>query len=458
MNPYPASKHYSHLDPSEPIPEIPLRYDEYKLRLTQGFLRIAPPLFLTSLALYFLLMILNPVIWVRFVVLVLFLTGAVVVAWRMNILKMSREMRRRHRNAKSNELWGIPIGLMIKGQAYYLATMALLIQFVSVGEGLGGALLYLGIYAFGAGIFMMIASHTFREPGQICCERCNYPLVGLTLPTACPECGRALLNLSFATDRPKLRDKRFLLLGIGLFSLGFFTLYVQFVQPAWAYAPLPRSVLLKLAPNDIDSFNALTARTLTPEDEDRLESSLIDAIVNDNTAGFWPHEQGAWLSARVFSNQLSKDQIGQLMGVLGEPYIDAPDAVKAGERVSLMLRAPDVLLRSSDLYPFYFFGGYLISGDEEPHMQSSKGRSWYALKNGSVTTDATGRESPLFRFTPESPGEVRVRVRLVIALFPGFIQMSQSGFAWGEDGEHSFVTQPVWSRVIDLEHTVDVEE
>ncbi len=36
--------------------------------------------------------------------------------------------------------------------------------------------------------------------------------------------------------------------------------------------------------------------------------------------------------------------------------------------------------------------------------------------------------------------------------------MSQSGFAWGEEGDHSFVTQPVWSRVIDLEHTIEVEE
>lgn len=458
MNPFPASKHYSHLDPSEPIPEIPLRYDEYKLRLSQKYLRIAMPLFLTSLVLYILLMILNPPLWVRVVVFALFIADAIIASWRMCIPEMRREMRQQQRKTESNDSWGIPIGLMIKGQAYYLATMALLIQFVSVGEGLGGALLYLGMYAFGAGIFMMIASHTFREPGQICCERCNYPLVGLTLPTSCPECGRALLNLSFATDRPKLRDKRFLLLGIGLFVAGVLTFYVQFVKPTWAYAPLPRSVLLKMAPNDIDSFKALTARTLTPEDEDQLEAQLIDAIVTDRTNGFWSHEQGAWLSSRVFGNQLSPDQIDRLMGVLGEPYFDAPDAVKAGERVSLMLRAPDVRMQTSDLYPYYYFGGYLIDQDPTPHMRSDHGHSWYALRDGTVTTDPEGRESPLFRFAPESPGKVKVRVRLVIALFPGFIQMSQSGFAWGEDGDHSFVTQPVWSRVTDLEHTIEVKE
>ncbi|HCT46120.1 MAG TPA: hypothetical protein DF699_13000 [Phycisphaerales bacterium] len=458
MNPFPASKHYSHLDPSEPIPEIPLRYDEYKLRLSRAYLRAAPAMFYTALAIYIAFMILNPPLWVRVVGFVLFLVGAVFASWRLNIWGIRREMRHQQRAWATNDAWGIPIGLMIKGQAYYLATMVLVMQFVSVGAGVAGTLIYFAMYAICAGIYMMVAGHGFRQPGQICCERCNYPLVGLTLPTSCPECGRALLNLSFATDRPKLRDKRFLLLGIGLFVAGVLAFYVQFVKPTWAYAPLPRSVLLKLAPNDIDSFKALTARTLTPEDQDRLESSLIDAIVNDNTVGFWSHEQGAWLSSRVFSNQLSPDQIDRLMGVLGEPYIDAPDAVKAGERVSLMLRAPDVRMQTSDLYPYYYFGGYLIDQDPTPHMRSDHGRSWYALRDGTVTTDPEGRESPLFRFAPDSPGKVKVRVRLVIALFPGFIQMSQSGFAWGEEGDHSFVTQPVWSRVIDLEHTIEVEE
>lgn len=245
--------------------------------------------------------------------------------------------------------------------------------------------------------------------------------------------------------------------GLVLTIAGAGFLYMMLMHQSLAYSVLPRTALIKMAPNNTDAFEALTTKTLTPQEIDQLEQRLIDAIVNGQSTGFWSHAQGAWLSGQIYSGQLSDTQIEQLLSVLGKPSIDAPSRARLGEQLTLTLGAPDVRMRTSDLYPYFYFSGYRISGDPEAHLRSDTGRSWYPLREGETTTDPNGREIPLFRFTPDRSGTVKVEARLVIALFPGFVAMNQSGFAWDDENSYSFVNQPVWSRVVDLEHTIEIE-
>ncbi|MFG0314912.1 MAG: hypothetical protein ACF8LL_12120, partial [Phycisphaerales bacterium] len=453
---YPASKHYKHLDPSEPIPEIELRMNEYKLRTASCLVRQGPYLvafvFVVMMA---LLMTGAPLLLRTYVFFLMILAIGAMVLGRV-YWKTTKEQRRSWHDA--GDPWGIPVKLMIKSQLYTLAILVVMMQFTSSSGGVMNVMFYLGFYALGGGIAVAISSRILREPGQISCTRCSYPLVGLRLPCDCPECGSTLRDLSDATDRPRVRDNRYLFLGFVAAVLGVFCIYVRMSSPAWAYGPIPNTLLIRLAPNDTDTFNALIAKALSAEEEEQLEESLISAIERGNVHGFWMHAQGAWLEARAFNGQLTESQFGRLMSAMGEPYIDAPDSVRAGERFSMLLRAPDVRFPAYSLYPRYYFSGYQLTSSGEPFLRSDSPRNWRSIRNGEVSELPASQESPLCRFTPEQPGVLTIRARLVLVLYPSTAELNASGFAWGNDDSFSFVNPPLWSRVIDLEHTIEVTE
>ena len=305
---YSADKHYSHLDPSVPIPEIEPRYDEHQLRMTRELVRRMPYVLGTLVLLMVVFFIWEPAFWARIgIVGVTYVSGlAYLIRYgRKNSTKQSR------RDARNKlDTWGIPMSLMIRQQVYWIGIFILFMHLLDANFGSMQAVLMLGFYAFGAGLVLSIANRNFRQPGQISCERCFYPLVGLTLPTSCPECGRAILNLSFATDRPKLRDNRYLVAGILLTVFGAITIYVQFVKPSWLYAPIPRSLLIPLAARDRDAFDRLMSGSLTAADEQQLieamvktEPGLSTALRSHRISGSQP--RSAWEHSRPSSSMRS---------------------------------------------------------------------------------------------------------------------------------------------------------
>jgi hypothetical protein len=249
-----------------------------------------------------------------------------------------------------------------------------------------------------------------------------------------------------------------LILGIAIVALGCFGVFVRIASPTWAYGPIPNALLIKLAPNDTGTFDALLAKSLTPADEDKLEASLIEAIHSGNTAGFWSHAQGAWLANRAFNGDLVGENLDALMKRVSEVRIQAPDSVSVGTALNIRLRADETWIPSTDLNPVYFFGGYLVGTDSTDHMRQSSPKGRYALVRGEDTTESKGIDAPMYRFIPDEAGRVTVRARVVWVLYPTFPQAQLCGFAWGNDDSFSFVNPPLWSRVIDLEHTIEVTE
>lgn len=453
---YSADKHYSHLDPSEPIPEIEPRYDEFKHQVMKSLKWWTLVSMVVLVVLFWVLRMKQPPFQVSMLIMMIGM-GLMLAPQMVAGIKLKQHKLGRVQYQNKLDPWGVPLHQQVLYQLYFFGMMIAVMQLPYMTGGISSSGMLLGGYMMLGGLWLAIATRFMRQPGQISCKRCSYPLVGLTLPCECPECGQQVVSLAQATDRPRVRDGRYLLAGLLLTIVGAIFLYIMLMHQSLAYSVLPKAALIKMAPNNTDAFQTLTTKTLTPQELDELEDRLIDAIVSARTTGFWSHAQGAWLSGQAYSDQLSDAQIELLVSVLGEPSIDAPSRARVGEQVTLTLGVPDVSMRTADLYPYFFFGGYTISGEPEAHMRSDIGRSWYPLRYGDTTDDPDGRESPLYRFTPEQSGAVKIHTTLVIAIFPGFVEMSQSGFAWDDDHTYSFVNQPIWSRVIDLEHTIEIE-
>ncbi|MEZ6164864.1 MAG: hypothetical protein R3B67_10555 [Phycisphaerales bacterium] len=448
---YSADKHYSHLDPSEPIPEIEPRYDEHQLRMTRELVRRMPYVLGTLVLLVVVFYIWEPTFWARIgIVGVTYISGlAYLIRYgRRNSTKSSR------RDARNQlDTWGIPMSLMIRQQVYWIGIIILFMHLLGTNSGSMQAVFMLGFYAFGAGLVLAIANRNFRQPGQISCERCFYPLVGLTLPTSCPECGRAILNLSFATDRPKLRDNRFLIAGILLTVFGAITIYVQFVKPTWLYAPIPRSMLIPLAAHDPDAFDRLVGGSLTAVEEQQL----IEAMVNNRTGFVYGSSfaQDRWFAAKIGMGALTAHQLDTLCEQFTQCEILAPERARVGQTLRLQLVVDDHESAPSGYSPMYYFEGFRINDDPTPYAQSS--HAMYRNFLDSPEEDMLSRMGsvPVYEWTPQQPGTFTIHARLVLVI--STTADSKIEIDWSQPDDQRFPRPHVWSRDLVLKHTIEIE-
>lgn len=449
---YSADKHYSHLDPSVPIPEIEPRYDEHQLRMTRELVRRMPYVIGALVLLAFAFIIWEPTLWVRWtIVIFLYAIGL------YHLIRTKRKIIPKKIRAEAREtldMWSIPVSLTIKQQVYSIGSIVLIMQLLGSGSGSGSmqAVLMIGFYAFGAGLVLSIASRNFRQPGQISCERCFYPLVGLTLPTSCPECGRAILNLSFATDRPKLRDNRYLVAGILLTVFGAITIYVQFVKPSWLYAPIPRSLLIPLAARDRDAFDRLVSGSLSAAEE----QTLLEAMVNNRTGFVYGSSfaQDQWFAAQIGMGALTAQQLDALCEQFTQCEILAPERARVGETLRLQLVVEDHESAPSGYSPMFYFEGFRINDDPTPYAQSS--RAMYRNFLDSPEDGMLSRKGsvPVYEWTPQQPGTFTIHARLVLVI--STTADSTIEIDWSLPDPQRFPRPHVWSREIELEKQINV--
>lgn len=451
---YPASTHYPDLDPSDPIPRIEPRCDVRRVFYCKRLVRWTPWILASAAAVWGLLVILLAPLWSRTVVALCFFLVIGLLEWRTHV-RCRAEREQWAGRSKSRMLWGIPYRLAFR-TGLCVVSIWLLVLLWLVGSDVTIVFILLSGAAIGGGSSIAVTSFFLREPGQISCERCSYPLVGLTLPCSCPECGHALRDLSSTTDRPRVPGRHLLLLGIVLAGLGAVAMGAQIRSPGFVYRVLPTPALISIAHSDIGAFEALVNGEMSPEQEQALEEAMIAALVSGDTRGGWSYAQGDWLTGRVLGGRVSEDQIGAIVGTLGEAFIDGPGRVVVGERVSLMLRAPEVRMPVWDLSPSYYFSGYDLSIDEPRHLGSGSPRRWRSMVEGEVSSEPDGTGSPWFRFTPASAGTITVRARMVLVIYPGQREIDGAGFVWNEGGSFGFENPPLWSGVVDLEHTIEV--
>jgi hypothetical protein len=306
-------------------------------------------------------------------------------------------------------------------------------------------------YMLMSGVILIAMGRFSREPGQLCCIKCDYPLTGLTLPCDCPECGAAVRDLWFVTDRPRARDGRLVLIGMVLTIFSISAIVLQFYRPQALYNAMPREALLRLAPTDRDAFDALMTTTVTPEEQEKLLAAMIA-----NRVGFDPgasYEQSSWLAAMIEQGHLSTEELDRLFAEFAACSIDAPEQARVGEPTLLTLSAA---YARAPTRPYYSFSGFEIDGETIRDANAARMYSRTFIVNGAQQEYIDKGYVPAHIWTPTEPGVHTIRARVVFAMGTGF--RSNATMTWSDQNMPEFPATPMWYRVVDLEHTIEVRE
>jgi len=388
--------------------------------------------------------------------------AAIMVLWLIPIFhpKMRAQVRRM-REAKrlsgslNADIWSIPFRDNAEHQIMTMGLIVISPILIDAGGGLGSVLSMVGIYAFMGGFGVIVYGYYARQPGQISCTECSYPLVGLTIDCKCPECGVWILAPNYTTDCPRIRSPWFWRIGLTISILGGAITYISFANPSAFYAPVPRAVLFNLAPTDRQAFERLVNNPMTQEETDQLIERFITSDVFDEGA-FESYQQRQWLAQQFAAGSLSDDQVDRII----EPYLDlrisAPDSVGVGDRITLWINSVNQIGYSIHFDPLLYFGGFIIGQDPIPRERTTRPERLEEIQNIKYDVPSTRRPhlvSPETVWIPEKPGVIEINATIVIAIFP---RSTSVELTWGEDG-HAFNVQPDWIRVINLQRTVIIE-
>lgn len=428
----------------EPIPEIEPRVDSACLDAARDVMVLNKWCAVGVLVLLAIKLVLDPGLWVSVAVGLLVFAFLLTKKWK-NKKVLDRLLEDR---------WCIPVR---ENFHYHSSGLMMLMGFyvlISVPDDIGFLVITFGIWLIVCGAYALVFCRRVCQPGQISCKECSYSLVGLTLPCSCPECGQGMYDGLWTTDRPRVRLPGLVWGGWVGMILGVWLTVTSLARPGMLYGMLPSSALKTMAVTDGKAFEQITQFPMTPEETE----VLIESLIAESQNGRLGYQQSDWLGAMMETGGLSADQIEAVMAVLPPVKIRAPSVGRVGEKIELSLETKKVRLASTRFIPYYHFRGFRIGDDSELYEGSDHLRVWRYLYEDLFRSDFVSeswQNRPFYEFTPEESGVVVVRARVVIALTG---VMNQRTFEWGEDGEGAFEKEPMWMRVVDLEHTILVTE
>jgi hypothetical protein len=439
----------------EPIPEIEPRINVPRLETVRSLNRWWGGCIVLMIVLAVVASVLSDGIGYRVAFFVVMM-----VLWLIPILrpstraKLSQSKNGVQRRGASDPLhWDIPI---IDHSIHISLTWAMMISggLLMMTDGFAMAFGFVGIYLGIGSVMVLVLGRAAHQPGQISCEDCSYPLVGLTLPCMCPECGRSLRVATDTTDFPRVRSPWFVRAGIAMMVFGVLSIYTGFSNPGMFYNALPSGVLRSMAISDRDAFEQLTGSQMTPE----MTNAIIDSLIEESGLRNLDFPQRQWLGGVYKAGGLTTQQFDVVMDKLPPIRIRVPEGpVRIGEEMEISLVSSELDLASRDFRVFYFFSGFRIGDDPRLHEGSDHVRKWRYLYQNLVRSEQGSQvefDRPTYRFVPESAGEVRVRTRVLVVLSD---PKDLIGFKWDSDWNGVFETEPDWMRVLDLEATIIVE-
>ena len=438
----------------EPVPEVEPRVDAVRLKLALMYVRCGrwgTGLIFVSII---VLSVLDASLLVRMIVMGVMLIVGVAVIFQPRHWRLMRLLANgmKAKGEKRVEPWGLPIRVQLELMCYLLIMMSASQGVVSANSGLGGLSSFVAMGGVLIGGSLIMYGFRARQPGQICCVDCAYPLVGLTLACECPECGRMIYDETWTTDRARVRSGWFFGVGGVLIPLGLLSFYVGIFQPSVLYAPVPRAALMQIAPRDRGAFEQLVSRSLSEDETNELIDRLIDVNAGADGWDYSTSAQGRWLSQFVGTAALDGDRLDRIMGRIVEPMrIVGASIGRVGEPIEFRLMSDEIELPSFSMSPRMYFRGFgiddgaaLASGGNEPMRLNRVYGDGRSLKIG-----------PRWTWVPIEAGEYVVRARVAVALLPKSARGSKIN--WQTD-EPVFEASAIWYRVIDLEHRVVVEE
>lgn len=437
----------------QPIPEIEPRINQPRLRLTRSL-----SVWWAACIVMILIMSVIRTVFSLGVEYFMFFMGATLVLWFAPLLRPTKIIEagyRKTRNGASDpDHWDIPI---VDHSIHLVMTWGMMIAFstlIMIG-GFALAFAFVGIYMVAGGMAVIFLARMARQPAQISCEECSYPLVGLTLPCMCPECGRSLLEATDTTDFPRVRSPWFVRIGGAMILVGLLIAYTGFSNPGRFYKVFPQNVLGSMAVKDRDAFEQLTGSPMTPEQT----QTLIESLLEESRRGELGYPQSRWLGDVYEAGGLSESQIEAVMEQVPPITIRVPNGpVRVGRTLEISLTCAEPDLPSRAFRVYYYFAGFQIDDDPEAH----EGNDHYRFANylyydfgNMLPSNQEEMTPPIYSFIPISAREIRVRARVLVVLTDPKNLLT---FTWDSSMNGVFETQPSWMRVLDLEALIVVED
>lgn len=430
------------ITPGVPIPEFVPGPEPEHVKTMRAILRLWRWSFGAILLLYLVVLTLRPGLTGRIVAMVVAL-----LVWMLPLLIIRpRKAFKKH----LSDPWSVPLGLQIQyqGGTWMMIVSVQMINFAS--DGVFALLLPASIFIAIGGVGLIVAGRFVRQPGPISCIDCSYPLVGLMIPCQCPECGRYILGPGHTTDRPRVKSPWFLWGGLAMMVFGLTMTTLRFTNPGLLYAPVPRAVLLRMAPTDRDAFGRLDTTKLTGEEEQKLIDAMLRQGTNEDYRSSYAQHQ--WLAQQILAGNLTVAQLDQLFAKTTEIRILAPDRARVDQPVGLRLIADYARSPDFTTTPAYYFQGFAI--DDGPPT----GGSDQPLFRLYITSDEFLAKSdvPKASWTPDLPGTHVITARIVLALFPAGGTAARIPIDWDQPPGAMFPATPIWSTTIELAHTIEV--
>ena len=246
-------------------------------------------------------------------------------------------------------------------------------------------------------------------------------------------------------------------MGVGAALLGGLMVYSSFANPGLMYGPMPRGVLLQMAPTDGDAFDELVARPMDPMQTDDLIERLIAGNEGKNGWDYSTLNQQRWLAQFAGTGKVSRDQYERMYGRVADwVRIELADSgkgdrVRVGEEVVVRLGSTRYInLPDGGTNVPYFFRGFVIGDDAQP-VGGGTGDRYFGFLDAEDGDDSL-HYVPRVSFVPTEPGEMVIRGRLVVALLAA---RGKTRIRW-DNPDGFFEVEPDWLTTIDLEHTVEV--
>ena len=336
---------------------------------------------------------------------------------------------------------------------------------VFVENGLSWVLGMLGAMLAMLGVMVLFGFRGAREPGQISCRGCCYPLAGLTLACSCPECGVMIEDKKDTTDSVRVELAWFVPIGLVLVVMGGGLLFGVMQRPGMVYIGMPRGALLRLAATDEGAFGELVSKPMA----DAQRAELIDVVISGNRLdggwGYRSRDQQAWLGQFIGTDQISDEQYQSMYGPIAsririEQVVDGGRAGhgRVGEPIRVRLASAFVNAPESSTVIRYYCRGFVFGDGSLDAAGLGEGGGDGDLHVGLLDNevDDGGRwvdYVPHARYTPELAGELVIRARVVVVLVP---KGGASKIRWADPGGY-FAFEPMWSVELDLEFVIEVE-
>ena len=315
--------------------------------------------------------------------------------------------------------------------------------------------LFLGFALVGPGS-LFLRRYLDRTGQTRHCTTCGYQQAPQgENPQRCPECGADWSHPGGAIIGTQTRRPRYLWLACGFFGAAAVLIIAYhialFSRVGWTLRVLPTSALIYDATTS-DGFTRaewkeIQRRQLTPEQQRQLAVGLLDKRLRDE---YLDNTECGWLWTMVSTSALPDDLIERYCRETLEVWINTPATATVGKPFNVSLGS--IFRRNNSPAGFdevVYFGGFFVGDDPIPRARQ-KDNNYCGLLDGLEYIIHT-------QITPSRANPLRIRAVFYFAVGTK-LGRDKTSIQWHDDETATLPPVAIWSRRIEIEQTITVNE